>query len=162
MGVYAGWPAAFDDAAATMMSGVDDDDALTVVWPKDESIQSVIDLLRGRHKSVFATPLVRKLGSRFSDCFRVNNRKPCRGKIRIARLLEEPGMKALELTGLAQAGPAIRNLVFVNDKGEISGFGFNRAGAWLGYSRLTGDMKNVRVYGLLTDGSGACSIAAFE
>lgn len=162
MGIYAGWPAAFDDAAATMMSGVDDDDALTVVWPKDESIQSVIDLLRSRHKSVFATPLVRKLGSRFSDSFRVNNRKPCRGKIRIARLLEEPGMKALELTGLAQAGPAIRNLVFVNDKGEISGFGFNRGGAWLGYSRLTGDMKNVRVYGLLTDGSGACSIAAFE
>ncbi|HEX4232641.1 MAG TPA: hypothetical protein VHZ07_28530 [Bryobacteraceae bacterium] len=162
VGVYEDWPAAFDDAAATMMSGVDDDDALTVVWPMDGSIQPVIDLLRSRHKSVFATPLARKLGSRFSDLFHVDNHKLCRGKIRIARLLEEPELKALELTGLIQAAPAIRNLVLVNDKGDISGFGFNRRGAWQGYSRLTGNNKSVSVYGLLPDGSGACSIATFE
>jgi hypothetical protein len=162
VGAYAGWPAQFDLAAATMMSGVDDDDALAIVWPMDESIQPVIDLLRSRHKSVFATPLVRKLGSQFSDSFHVDDRKSCRGKIRIARLLEEPRTKALELTGLAQAGSAIRNLVLVNDKGEISGFGFNRGGAWQGYSRLQCDMEGIRVYGLLPDGSGACSIATFE
>lgn len=162
VGVYAGWPAAFDDTAATMLSGVDDDDALTVVWPMDDSIQPVIDLLRRRHKSVFAAPLAKKLGSRFSDSFHVDDRKPCRGKIRIARLLEEPRMKALELTGLTQAGPAIRNLVLVDDQGKISGFGFNRRGAWQAYSRLTTNTERVDVYGLLPDGSGACSIAVFE
>jgi hypothetical protein len=162
VGAFADWPAQFDDAAATMISGVDDDDALAIVWPMDESIQPVIDLLRSRHKSVFAAPLARKLGSRFSDSFHVDDRRPCPGQIRIARLLEEPAIKALELTGLAQAGSPIRNLVLVNGKGEISGFGFNRRGAWQGYSRLTGGAKGVTVYGVLPDGSGACPITSFE
>lgn len=162
VGTYLGWPAAFDDAAATMITGVDDDDAMYVVWPMDGTVQPVIDLLRSRHKSVFATPLARKLGSRFTDSFHVERSTFCTGEIRIARLLREPKLRALELTGLTQARPEIRNLVFVNDQGEISGFGFNRRGAWQGYSRLHGNSERVTVYGLLPDGTGACSIAAFE
>jgi hypothetical protein len=165
---YSDWPSDFDDTAATMMSGVDDDDAVSFVWPMEGDIRPTIDLLRRRRKSVFSTQLSAKLGSRFSDSFHIDQRLPCPGEIRIARLLKEPNLKALKFTGLLQSPSPIRNLVLVDDKGRISGFGFNRNGAWLGYSRMTvyrrmtGASETVQVYGLLPDGSGACSIATFE
>lgn len=161
VGAYSGWPAQFDDSAATMLSGVDDDDGMDIVWPMDGDIQPVIDLLRARHKSVFATALAQKLGTQFQDSFRVEPQVSCSGQIRIARLLDETTGKALELTGLLQTRAKIRNLVMVNAKGTVSGFGFNRSGAWQGYSRVFGNAQTVTIYGLLS-GSTACSVATFE
>jgi hypothetical protein len=163
------WAAPRGDATTALLADVDDQQALTSVFPRADIVRQKAARLRAQHLSVFADGWSTWLGFPLADHLRLGDPRLCRGGVDQATRLAVPGRAEWRVSGWAwdnaRRTPAAQ-VILADSSGRVVGYaltgfpappGRPRHSEWHGHF-AAGDAGTVTAYALVDRERTACPL----